>query len=81
MRLKELIQTSVVLGCELQQGLCLRASERPLNTQGGFLLTKTSRFCEEELLPAVRIYRLRSCACTLGVQVPAGTDMAELILS
>lgn len=45
-----------------------------------FLLNKT-RFCEEELLPAVRIYRLRSCACTSGVEVQTSTDMSELIFS
>lgn len=70
------------------QGMCLPLPGEELccpweilNTQERFLLNKTSRFCEEELLPAVRIYRLRFCACTLGVQVPASTDMSELIFS
>lgn len=75
-----LVRSCAVPGCRTE-GSALRASGRSLNTQEGFLLNKTSRFCEEEPLPAVRVYRLRSCACTLGVQVPASTDMSELIFS
>lgn len=75
-----LVRNCAVLVCRTG-GSTLRASERSLNTQGRFLLNKTSRFCEEELLPAVRIYRLESCACSLGVQVQTSTDMSELIFS
>lgn len=73
-----LVKNCAVPGCRTG-GSALRASERSLNTQERFLLNKTSGFCEEELLPAVRIYRLRSCACTSGV--PTSRDMSELIFS
>lgn len=69
-------------GTVLFPGECaLRASERSLDTWDRFLLNKTSRFCEEELLTAVRIYRLGSCACTSGAQVQTSRDMSELIFS
>lgn len=41
-----------------------------------FVFKKKSRFCEEELLTGVRIYRFESCACISGVQVITSKDMS-----